>query len=159
MCHELWWKKKKKKKKSQLFFETDHSQAKQITKEIWTTHRAEDSSILRFSSVILRVVPNISKHHSAFIFSLGPLAPEREGTTILPNIRSYSQNNKVPAGFNLQQNCCEKLKSHNKWILLLLCSYSKTAIHLNYIQAVCRRGRKPLLLFKTPNLFTFSHLH
>jgi len=42
--------------------------------------------------------------------------------------------------------------------LLLLWSYSKTAIHLNYIQAVCRRDRKPLLLFKTPNLVTISHL-
>jgi hypothetical protein len=40
------------------------------------------------------VVPDISKHHGAFVFSLGPLAPEREGTTILPNIRSYSRTTK-----------------------------------------------------------------
>jgi len=145
-------------KQSQLFFETDNSQVTQITREIWTTCRAEDTSILRLGTVILQVVPDISKHHGAFIFSLEPLASEREGTTILPNNKSYSQNNKVPEGFNLQQNCCENLKSHNKWTLLLLCSYSKTAIHLNYIQAVCRWDRKPLLLFKTPNLFTISHL-
>jgi hypothetical protein len=145
-------------KQSKLFFEADHSQATQITRQIWTTHRANDSGILRFSTIILRVVPDISKHHGAFIFSLGPIAPEREGTTILPNIRSYSQNNKVPERLNLQQNCCENLKSQNKWTLLLLRSYSKTAIHLNYIQAVCRRDRKPLILFKTPNLFTISHL-
>lgn len=112
-------------KQSQLFFETDNSQVTQITREIWTTHGAEDSSIQRLGTVILRAVPDISKNHGAFIFRLEPLAPEPQGTTILPNNKSYSQNNKVSEGFNLQQNCCENLKSHNKWTLLLLSSYSK----------------------------------